>query len=295
MQTFAISCCSTVDTDLRWAAKRNIETVNFHFSLDEQEYEDDFGMTLTPSELYSRMLAGEKAKTSQVSAVEYVEHFRKILSEGSDLLHITLSSGISGTINSANTAAEIVRSEFPDRTIYIIDSLCASAGYGLLVDKAADLRDEGMLIDEVHAYIEENKTRLHHWFITTDLTFYIMGGRISKAAGAFGKLLKICPLLNVDLNGTLQVREKIRTKSKAIKALVDKMKENAENGAAYEGKCFISQSECFDDARQVADGIEEAFPQLSGKVEIFPIGATIGSHTGPGTIALFFWGNPREN
>ena len=161
------------------------------------------------------------------------------------------------------------------------------------MDKLADLRDEGMTIEELYEWANTHKQNLHHWFFSTDLTFFIRGGRISKTAGAIGGLLNICPLLNVDYEGKLVPRFKIRTKKKVIRAIVDKMEEFAEDGLDYSGKCYISQSACYEDARQVADLVEQRFPKLNGKVEINNIGTTIGSHTGPGTVALFFWGKKR--
>ena len=157
----------------------------------------------------------------------------------------------------------------------------------------ADKRDEGMEIDELHTWAEDNKLRIHHWFFSTDLTYYIRGGRISKTAGFFGGLLNICPLLNMENGGHLIPREKIRGKKKVIKRTVEKMQEFAEGRTDYSGKCFLSHSMCMEDARTVADLVEETFPKLNGKVEIFDIGATIGSHTGPGTVALFFYGDER--
>ena len=241
------------------------------------------------------MVAGEGTKTSQVPVKEYEDLFEESLSQGKDVIHLTLSSGISGSYNSACIARDEMQEKYPDRKIYVIDSLAASSGYGLLVDAAADRRDEGMSIDDLYAWIEENKLRVHHWFFSTDLTFYIRGGRVSKTAGFIGTIMNICPLLNVSNEGKLIPREKIRTKKKVIRRIVDLMRENADNGTDYTGKCFISQSECVDDARAVADLIEAEFPKLDGKVQIYPIGATIGSHTGPGTVALFFFGKKREN
>jgi len=161
------------------------------------------------------------------------------------------------------------------------------------MDKLADLRDEGKSIGEVHAWAEEHKLNLQHWFFSTDLTFYIRGGRISKASGFFGTMLNICPLLNMDDQGKLIPRFKIRTKKKVIRAIVDKMEEYAQDGLDYSGKCYISQSACLEDAKEVARLVEERFPKLNGKVEINSVGTTIGSHTGPGTVALFFWGSRR--
>ena len=136
---------------------------------------------------------------------------------------------------------------------------------------------------------------MHHWFFSSDLTFFVKGGRVSKTAGAIGGLLGICPLLNVDYEGRLIPREKIRPKKKVITRIAEMMKEHAQGGTGYSGKCYISQSACYEDARAVADLVEAAFPALNGKVEINHIGTTIGSHTGPGTVALFFWGDKRTD
>ena len=159
----------------------------------------------------------------------------------------------------------------------------------------ADQRDMGKSIEEVYDWAEENKRYLHHWFFSTDLSFYVRGGRISRTAGAVGTMLSISPLLNVDKDGHLIPREKIRGKKKVIQRIVEQMELHAQDGLDYHGKCYISHSTCLEDAQKVAAMIEEKFPNLDGKVEIFPIGTTIGSHTGPGTVALFFWGDLRNN
>ena len=150
-------------------------------------------------------------------------------------------------------------------------------------------------IDDVRDWAEAHKLELHHWFFSTDLTFYVKGGRISKVAGVFGGLLDICPLLNMDNLGRLIPRSKIRGKKRVMKEIVARMEEHAQGGLDYSGKCYISQSACYDDARAVADEIEKKFPKLNGKVEIYSVGTTIGSHTGPGTMALFFWGDERKD
>lgn len=295
MGDYVLSCCSTADLSMERFNKREIQYICFHFTLGGKEYLDDLGESVPPEELYRRMVAGEETKTSQVSVAEYEALFEKNLKAGKDVLHVTLSTGISGTYNSACVARDILSERYPDRKIYVVDSLGASSGYGLIMETLADMRDAGMGIDELHQWIEAHKLELHHWFFSADLTFYIRGGRISKTAGFIGSVMGICPLLNMDNEGKLIPREKIRTKKKVIKRIVEKMEENARDGLDYSGKCFLSQSECMEDAREVAALVEERFPKLDGKVEIFPIGATIGSHTGPGTIALFFWGGERKN
>lgn len=295
MGDYILSCCSTADLSKEHFTEREIQYTCFHFTLGDKEYLDDLGESVPPEELYRRMVAGEVTKTSQVSVAEYEALFEKNLKAGKDVLHVTLSTGISGTYNSACVARDSLSERYPDRKIYVVDSLGASSGYGLIMETLADMRDAGMGIDELHQWIEAHKLELHHWFFSADLTFYIRGGRISKTAGFIGSVMGICPLLNMDNEGKLIPREKIRTKKKVIKRIVEKMEENARDGLDYSGKCFLSQSECMEDAREVAALVEERFPKLDGKVEIFPIGATIGSHTGPGTIALFFWGGERKN
>lgn len=293
MSDFVLSACSTADLSKEHFEKRDIKYICFHFEIDGTEYQDDLGKSISLDKFYQMMADGAMTRTSQVSVGEYEEYFEKFLSQGKDVLHLTLSSGISGTYNSAMIAKAALEEKYPDRKLYVVDSLAASAGFGLLMDKLADLRDSGMSIDEVYNWAEENKLNCNHWFFVSTLKYLVRNGRVSKAAGAIGNVLNICPLLNVDNVGKLIVRSKVRGKNAVMKAQVQKMVELAENGADYDGECFISNSHCYEDARAVADMIEEKFPKLKGRVKIFDIGTTIGSHTGPGTVALFFWGQKR--
>ncbi len=293
MGDYIISCCSTADLKKEHFGERDISYICFHYELDGKQYRDDLGETMPFDEFYRAMQQGADTKTSQINEAEFQEYFEPFLKQGKDILHVCLSSGITGVVNSANIAKSILEEKYPERKIYVVDSLGASSGYGLLMDKLADLRDQGKSIEELYQWANENKLKVHHWFFTTDLTFFIKGGRVSKTAGFVGGLLNICPLLNVDREGKLIPRYKIRTKKKVIEAIVKKMEEYAQDGLEYSGKCYISQSACYEDARAVADLVEQRFPKLNGKVEINDIGTTIGSHTGPGTVALFFWGDGR--
>lgn len=295
MSEYILSCCSTADLSKEHFESRNIEYICFHYKLNGVDYPDDLGQSIPFEEFYKRMDSGEDTQTSQINVTEYLEYFTKFLSEGKDVLHLTLSSGISGSYNSAINAAKIAKERFPERKIYVIDSLAASSGYGLLMDKLADLRDGGMDIEELKNWAKENKLNLHHWFFSSDLKFFIKGGRVSKTSGTIGTILGICPLLNVDKEGHLIARAKIRSKKKVIQEIVKRMEENAEGGLSYSGKCYICQSACLDDAKEVAKLVEERFKNLDGNVMINYIGTTIGSHTGPGTVALFFWGKKRED
>ena len=293
MSDYIISCCSTADLSKEHFESRDIHYICFHYELDGVQYPDDLGQTIPFDEFYKKMTEGADTKTSQINESEFVEYFEPFLKEGKDILHLCLSSGITGVVNSANIAKNMLEEKYPDRKVIIVDSLAASSGFGLLMDKVADLRDAGMGIEELAKWVEENKLKLHHWFFSTDLTFFIKGGRVTKTAGFVGGILNICPLLNVSNEGKLIPRHKIRGKKKVIQAIFEKMTEHAQDGADYSGKCYISQSACYEDAKAVADLVEAYFPKLNGKVVINSIGTTIGSHTGPGTVALFFWGDER--
>ena len=293
MSEYILSCCTTVDLTSEHLEGRDIKFIPFHFYLDGVHYYDDLGKTISYEKFYQAMVDGADTKTSQINANEYEDFFKKFLDEGKDILHINLSSGISGAFNSANIAKSALEEEYPDRKIYVIDSLGAASGYGLLMDKLADLRDSGMGIDELAAWTVDNRLKLQTWFYSSDLTFFVKGGRVSKAAGLIGGALSICPVLTIDTEGKLSVNQKVRTKKKAAKTLVDIMEANVQDGLAYADKCYISHSACFEDAKVLAAMVEERFPHLKESVLINNIGTTIGSHTGPGTVALFYWGKER--
>ena len=295
MADYVLTACSTADLSREYFEKLRVPYICFHYQLGSETHLDDLWASMDPHTFYQRMLDGEESRTSQINMTEYIDFWRPFLQDGKDVMHLTLSSGISGTVNSARAAAEELRKEFPDREILVVDSLAASSGFGLLIDTLAEKRDQGYSLRELYHFAEENKLHLHHWFFSTDLTFFIRGGRVSKTAGFFGRMLNICPLLNVDYQGRLIPRDKIRTKKKVIREIVSRMDEHAQDGANYAEKCFISHSDCLEDARAVALLVESHFPNLKGKVQIFPIGSTIGAHTGPGTVALFFWGDLRNN
>ena len=293
MSDYIISCCSTMDLSAEHMKKRDIRYVCFSYELGGKSYKDDLGVTLPLSEFYKAMEEGADTKTSQVNVDEFLEYFDSLLKEGKDVLHVSFSSGLSGSYNSACIAAEQMREKYPERKLIVLDSLAASSGYGLLMDVVADKRDEGLCIDDLAKWVEDNKLRVHHWFFSTTLKYYIRGGRVSKTAGFFGGMLGICPLLHVDREGRLIPMEKIRTKKKVEQATVQKMLTYCDGGADYDQKCFISHSHCLEDAKAVRDMVEQACPKLKGKVLINEIGTVIGAHSGPGTVALFFFGKSR--
>lgn len=295
MADYILTACSTADLTKEQFERRGIPYVCYSYNIDGTVYPDDLGQTVSFDEFYQKIADGAMPTTSQVNVEQFIGFFEPFLQEGKDVLHVSLSSGISGTCNSAMIAAKELKEKYPERRVVVVDSLGASSGFGLFIDMMADRRDAGASLDELSAWAEENKLNIHHWFFSTDLTSYIRGGRVSKTAGFFGSLLGICPLLNMDAAGHLIAREKVRSKKKVIARIVEMMKEHAVGGLEYSGKCFMCNSACYEDARAVADLVEKTFPNLDGKVQIYSIGTVIGAHTGPGTVALFFVGDKRND
>lgn len=293
MAGYIISCCSTCDISAEHLASIDVSYLPFHFFLNGKEYPDDLGKSISYGDFYKAMKSGASTSTSQVSVGQYADFFTAIVEKGVDILHIAFSSGLSGSYASACTAASDVMQKFPERKIYVVDSLAASSGYGLIVDKAAELRDSGYSLEQLRDWVEENKLKLHHWFFSTDLTFYVKGGRVSKIEGVIGGVLSICPLLHVSHDGKLVPVYKLRGRRRAMDKTLEMMATHADGGVNYAEKCYISNSDCLGDAQTLASMIKEKFPSVRGDILINSIGTTIGSHTGPGTVALFFWGDKR--
>lgn len=294
MKDYKITCCSTCDLTAGHLASLGVAFAKYHYILDGKDHKDDLFVSSTPEQFYGAIAAGALPTTSQVTPEELIELWSPILAEGYDVLHIEFSSGLSGGYQSALTAQEELKKHYPNRKLIIVDSLAASSGYGLLVDKAVELKNGGMDIDELAAWLEENKLRLRHWFFSTNLQHFKRGGRISGPAATIGTLLKICPVMDVNSEGKLIIRKKVTGKKKAIKEMYDQMFMQAEGGGDYSGKCYISHSLVMDDAKELASLVEKGFPKLNGKVEIDNIGTVIGSHTGPGTVALFFFSTTKR-
>ena len=289
MENYILSCCSTMDLRKGWAEERGVNLIYAKFFLEGEEFRDDFYESISQDKLFERMLSGEKSQTTQVNTEEYIGSFRKYLEQGQDIFHICLSSGVSGTFNSCHIAKDILLEEFPERKIEIVDSLMASSGYGLLVDKACMLKKQGLDMETLRVELEKWRNRLHGYFFTSDLRFFIQGGRVSKAAGFIGGLLKICPVLKITEEGKLKPIEKARGKKQAIENILSKMEKE---GYLSTEKCFISHSACPQDAEKLAESIRERF-HPEGSIEIFDIGGTIACHTGPGTVSGFFFGKEK--
>ena len=180
MDTYVLSCESTVDLTREHLESRNISYICYPYELDGKPYRDDLGATIPFEDFYAAMSRGAMTKTAQINAYEFEVYFESFLKEGKDIIHLCLSSGLTGVINSAQIARATLMEKYPDRKIFLVDSLAASSGSGLLVDRLADLRDSGFSLEELYQWTEDNKLRVHHWFFSTDLKYYVRGGRISK-------------------------------------------------------------------------------------------------------------------
>lgn len=290
---FVLSCCSTVDLPFDYVQSRDIPVLFYTYTVDDVEYEDD--MERDPEALekfYGFLEKGNIPHTSQINEVTYTEFFEAQLQKG-DLLHIAFGTGMSGSVNNAYRAAEALREKYPDRRIEVIDSLCSSTGYGMLVDYAADMRDAGASLEETAAWVMENRKKIHHQFFSTDLSFYRRSGRMSGAAATLGAILGICPIMRLNDEGRIIAYDKVRGKKKAAATTVSIMLRHAQGGADYNGKCYICNSYCPDVAEMLRDAVEASFPAVKGKIRITQIGTIIASHCGPGTVAVFFLGDDR--
>ena len=293
MADYILTCDTAVDLSADYLNAREIPHLSFHFTIDDVDYKDDLGATLSYDDFYKKLDAGSMPTTSQINSVDTMDFFEPFLKKGLDIVHLAFSSGLSGTCNNAFLAAEELMEKYPGRKIKVIDSLAASSGDGLLLDAMYKRMKDGASFDELVAFTEENKLNVQHWFYTTDLTHFKRGGRISPAACAIGNLLNLCPFMNVDKDGKLAVRSKIKGKKKAAKEALNKMLELCDDKENYNKPCFISHSGCYEDAEYLKGLIEETFPNIDGGVKLFDIGTIIGSHTGRGTVALFFFGEKR--
>lgn len=290
---FILSCESTVDLPYAYVDGRNIPVLFYSYTVDGQTYPDDMGRD--PEALprfYGFLEDGKIPSTSQLNVYQYAEFFEPLLQKG-DLLHIAFGSGMTPSVTNAMAAAEMLRSKYPERRLTVIDSLCSSSGYGLLVDEAADMRDRGCSMEEVAQWVMENRQKVHHQFFSTDLKYYRRSGRMSGAAATVGTILSICPIMRLDDGGRIIAYDKVRGKKNAIVQTIQTMEQHVQNGTQYSGKCWICHSNCLTEAEQTRSALQAHFPNIKGEIRICDIGTIIASHCGPGTVAVFYFGDER--
>ena len=290
MRDFVIMTDSCCDLSDRAARELGLEVLPLVFHLKGTDYANYLdGREISFPDFYAQVRSGENVTTAAVNVGQFEAAMRPILESGRDVLSISFSSALSTTYQSSVIAAEGLRSEFPDAKILTVDSLCASLGQGLLVWLCAKEKQAGRSIDEVCAYAEETKGRVCHWFTVDDLNHLKRGGRVSAAAALFGTMLSVKPVLHVDDEGRLIPMSKVRGRKSSLLALVDAMEKTAVDPAGQ--TVFISHGDCEEDARFVGDEIRRRLGVP--EVRINYIGPVVGSHAGPGTVALFFLGNKR--
>ena len=292
MSDYVLLTDSSADLTAGLVEELGVEVLPLSFHMGEKTYRnwpDD--REIDPHDFYDRLRAGEMATTSAVNVSDYTEAVEPLLRAGKDVLVVAFSSGLSATCNSARIAAQDLSEQYPDRKIYVVDSLCASLGQGLLVWYAARMKAEGKSMEEVRDWLEENKLHLCHWFTVDDLHFLKRGGRISPATAVVGTMLSIKPVMHVDDEGHLVKVGTARGRNASLKALVDHMEQTAIDPSAQ--TVFISHGDCLEDVNKVVEDVKRRFGIPAERFVINNVGPVIGAHSGPGTVALFFLGSKR--
>lgn len=290
---FQLSCESTVDLPYEYVVKRNMSVIFYSYVIDGVEYEDNMERSVEArKKFYNLIKGGSMPSTSQINEYKYEEYFENLLKQG-DVLHITLGTGMTPSYKNACKAAEVLKDKYPDRKLVIVDSLCSSGGYGLLVDYCADLRDEGKSIEEIKDWVESNCNKVHHQFFSTNLKYFRRSGRVSGPSAIVGSILKICPLMRLNQEGKIVAYDKVRLTKNAIKETVLTIVNNIQNGKEYDGKMFIYHSESIELAKELEKEITEQIPNMNGRIKMLNIGNIIASHCGSGTVAVSFIGNER--
>lgn len=290
MGEYVILTDSSADLSAELVAELGVEVLPLSFTMEDKTYYNwPDNRDIDPGDFYARLRGGAMATTSAVNVADYTETIEPMLKAGKDVLVLAFSSGLSATCHSAQIAAEELMEQYPDRKVYVVDTLCASLGQGLLVWYAAQQKKQGKSIEEVRDWTEAHKLNLCHWFTVDDLHFLKRGGRISAATAVLGTMLSIKPVMHVDNEGHLIKVGTARGRNASLKALVDHMAETAQNPG--EQVVFISHGDCLADAQKVADDVKARFGVKT--VVINYVGPVIGAHSGPGTVALFFLGSVR--
>lgn len=288
MSNYVIFTDSACDISPELLNQWNVQYLNLSFKFTDSDTEQT-NESMPIVDFYNAMRDGKVAKTSAVSVGAFKEAFEEILKTGKDILYIAFSSGLSTTYNSAVIAAEDLKDEYKDQRIVCVDTLSASAGFGLLLKMVVDKANEGADIDAAAEYAVSLRENLCHWFTVDDLVYLKRGGRISPTVAFVGGILGVKPVLHMDNEGHLVNKFKVRGRKAAITALADRYEQKAKQ--VQNGKVFISHGDCIDDANLLAEILKEKY-NVTTEIITY-VGAVIGAHSGPGTLALFFVGKER--
>jgi len=291
MADYILSCDSAADLSCEQYRKLGLRVMPLQYMLDDQVYTDDPD-TFDPAAFYADLKTRTTSGAAYRTVEEYLDYFRGLLAEGVGVIHVTISSAIGEEYTRASGAAVILKMLDPSIRLAVVDSLCASGGIGLLLQKAASLRDEGYSMDELKTWIEDNRLKVNHLFYTTDLSQLIKSGRISEASGKIATRMEICPILRVNSWGELVSYKNVRKAENVLRRTVSGMKQLADKKKNYDDRVLITQAVREEEAGRLKDMVWKEMP-AARDIYIRPIGAVIGVHTGEGTVALFFWGKER--
>ena len=289
---YTVTCESTADLPYAYLKSRKCNVIFYTYFIDDEEFEDNMGRDSCALAKFYELIKTKRPLTSQISPEKYEEFFHQQLQNG-NVLHLSFSNGLSQSVRNAQLAAATVNKQYSDRKVVVVDSLCGGGGFGLFVDGVLDKRDKGASFEELCKWAEENRQKTHLLFFSTDLTFFRRSGRVSAPIMMIGNLLHICPLMRVGKEGKIAVYAQVVTAKKALKRALQDMETLAQNGKDYCGKVIIQHSNCWHLAEQTRSAMKELFPKLQN-VEIHDIGMVMASHCGPGTVAIYFWGNNRN-
>ncbi|WP_072525769.1 DegV family protein [Clostridium sp. Marseille-P3244] len=287
MREFVITVNSTVDLPKEWLEERNVPVIPLKYTIDGKTYTDMEG--LSAKEFFAKLREGKMSVTSQVNPEEAADMLEPFLKEGKDILHLGFSSGLSGTLNSMRIAGQMLQEKYPEAKVIVIDTLCACLGEGLLLYKALQVKAQGKTIEETARWVEENKLHICHDVTVDDLNHLHRGGRVSKTTAVLGTLVQIKPIIHMDNEGKLQVIGKERGRKKSLNKIVDMA---VEQSKGWDNDIImITHGDCLEDAEYVAKLVREKMG--IDNILINNIGTVIGSHTGPGVVAVFCMGNKR--
>lgn len=292
MPNYIIATSSTSDLPRTYLDAHQIPFIPYSYSVGEQLLEDDCREE-TRLSVYQGMRSGDRLRTSMINAYLYADFFRSLLDSGKDVIFLDMSQKMSVSYENSKQAAEMIREEYPDRRLYIMDTRCISGGLGLLVSNMVDRMESGMGFDEVIAWGEENKLRIAHRFTVDDLEYLKAGGRVSNAAALIGGMLQIKPVLYVPDRGTLDVAQKVRGRKSALKTILTGVLNDLAEIDATGVEVHILHADCEADASYVRDEIRKAHPEI-GPVTISGLGVVIGAHCGPGLLTVFYLCNGRR-
>lgn len=292
MSDYIIATSSTSDLPRTYLEAHNIPFISYTYTIGDKLFEDDCREE-SRSAVYAGMRKGDMLKTSMINEYAYADFFESLLSTGKDVIYLDMSQKMSVSFEKANIAGDMVRKNFPERKLYIMDTRCISGGLGLLVENMVRRMEQGMSYDEVIAWGEENKLKIAHRFTVDDLKYLKAGGRVSNAAALVGGMLSIKPVLYVPDGGTLDVVKKIRGRKAALANVLDSVKADLAECDHKGLEIHILNADCLADAEFLRDSIKEAFPDV-GEISITNLGVVIGAHCGPGLLTIFYLCNGRR-